>query len=228
MPIIQTEAEINGSLTYSLQEIGSSWHVGYDSAASMLVFTPEAAATNELGIDRPDVFTMPVYRPATHSPPQPATHFPPHSPSPPRQPPQVYYPLPPPPNPPSIPPPPFCLTLLLGWHPTLCSHAQEPPLSNTPSLPPPPHPTPPHIHPSMIPLHNGRTQGALLRMGGQFLKAECAEVDENNRKASTNPALLPVLLSRSQGPRPKPHPPTITTPHRRHHHHHHAASARPR
>ena len=68
MPIIMTEAENNGSLTYSLQEVGSSWYVGYDAAASMLVSTPEAAATNELGIDRPDVFTMPVCRPALHSP----------------------------------------------------------------------------------------------------------------------------------------------------------------
>ena len=81
MPIILSEAEINGSLTYSLQEAGSSWHVGYDSAASMLVSTPEAAATNELGIDRPDVFTMPVCRPAIHSCPPPATPSPPHSPS---------------------------------------------------------------------------------------------------------------------------------------------------
>ena len=64
MPIIQTEAEINGSLTYSLQEIESSWYVGYDSAASMLVSSPEAAPPNELSIDPSYVFTMPVSSPS--------------------------------------------------------------------------------------------------------------------------------------------------------------------
>ena len=74
MPIIQTEAEINGSLTYSLQEIESSWYVGYDSAASMLVSSPEAAPANELSIDPSYVFTMPVSSPSP--PPPPTSPFP--------------------------------------------------------------------------------------------------------------------------------------------------------
>ena len=47
-------------------------------------------------------------------------------------------------------------------------------------------------------------------MGGQFLKAECAEVDENNRKACTCPPSLPVLLPGPGSPHYL-HPPTITT-----------------
>ena len=72
MPIIQTEAEINGSLTYSLQEIESSWYVGYDSATNMLVSSPEAAAPNQLGIDPSYVFSMPVRLSPPPPPDQPS------------------------------------------------------------------------------------------------------------------------------------------------------------